>query len=76
MLKTKCVIFTRVSTSKQDLSGLGREDQERCCVEWAANNGVEVESIIHSTMSGKFDESQNSQLGQAIAIPPHPFCGQ
>lgn len=66
MLKTNCVIFTRVSTSKQDASGLGREDQERVCREWAANNGTTIHSVLHSTMSGKFDEQMNSQLGQAI----------
>jgi len=68
MLKTNCVIFTRVSTSKQDRSGLGREDQERACREFCEREGYTVASVIHSTKSGRYDEQMNGELGQAIAL--------
>ena len=68
MLKTQAVIFTRVSTTKQDKSGLGREEQERACREFCERQGLTVASVIHSTKSGRYDEQMNSELGQAIAL--------
>ncbi len=68
MLKTQAVIFTRVSTTKQDKSGLGREDQERACREFCERQGLTVASVIHSTKSGRYDEQMNNELGQAIAL--------
>lgn len=68
MLKTQAVIFTRVSTTKQDKSGLGREEQERACREFCERQGLTVASVIHSTKSGRYDEQMNNELGQAIAL--------
>lgn len=49
----KAYIYTRVSTGRQGRSGLGLDAQKKACLEFAAQNNIEVLDIVVETQSGK-----------------------
>lgn len=54
--KKKCVIYARVSSTKQTSDEAGLSSQERSCREYAARRGLEVAEIFTDVISGRFAE--------------------
>ncbi len=48
----KCLLYCRISDTKQKIEGHGLESQEHRCRAFAANHGMEVEKIFHDDVSG------------------------
>ncbi len=51
---TKCVIYRRVSSSKQASNDSGLDSQERTCRDFARSKGYEVIKVFSDVISGKF----------------------
>lgn len=63
------VIYLRVSTKKQDQSGLGREAQERACLACVEREGLEVLAIkVDSGRSGRLETERLPGLCDALAL--------
>ena len=52
----KCIIYARVSSSKQTTDGSGLSSQERTCREYAARSGYEVSEVFTDVISGRFTD--------------------
>ncbi len=65
-VKTKrCVIYARVSSTKQTSDGSGLSSQERSCREYADRKGYDVKEVFTDVISGRFRErpGMNALLG-------------
>ena len=49
----RCVIYIRVSSTKQTSDGAGLSSQERSCREYAERSGYEVDEVFSDVISGK-----------------------
>jgi DNA invertase Pin-like site-specific DNA recombinase len=66
---TQAVIYLRVSTKKQDLSGLGREAQERACLACIEREGLQVLATkVDSGLSGRLTTERLPGLSEALAL--------
>ena len=52
----KALIYTRISTDRQQREGDGLRSQERTCRDYAAVHGLEVEKVFSDVMSGRIAE--------------------
>jgi site-specific DNA recombinase len=53
-VRKKCVIYCRVSSSKQTSDGAGLSSQERSCREYADRCGYEVDEVFTDIISGQY----------------------
>jgi DNA invertase Pin-like site-specific DNA recombinase len=66
---TCAVIYLRVSTKKQDQSGLGREAQERACVACVEREGLRVVATkVDSGLSGRLETERLPGLCEALTL--------
>jgi DNA invertase Pin-like site-specific DNA recombinase len=61
------IIYTRVSTSKQGVSGLGAAAQEKACRAWAESQGLEVAAVFADQISGSVPACERSGFINAVA---------
>ncbi len=54
--KKKCIIYARVSSSKQTSDGSGLTSQERSCREYAERKNYEVVEVFTDVISGRYAE--------------------
>jgi DNA invertase Pin-like site-specific DNA recombinase len=61
------VAYVRVSTGKQQRSGLGLEAQKAAIARFAAQEGFKIGETFVETQSGKDDDTRRPQLKAALA---------
>ena len=61
-----CVIYIRVSSKKQQASGLSIQAQREQCEEFAIKNGLKIEGIFIETASGSDDDRPKLQEAMAL----------
>lgn len=65
---TQYIAYFRVSTKKQDASGLGIEAQEKTVADFLASKGGELLESIKEVESGTKSDQQRPELARAIAL--------
>jgi DNA invertase Pin-like site-specific DNA recombinase len=65
---TKVVIYRRVSTDKQERSGLGMEAQLDLCTRVASAMGLEIVADFSETISGKVNPCDRPMFSEAVAL--------
>ena len=64
----RAIIYRRVSTGAQGVSGLGLEAQEASCRVWATREGYDVASVQTDVVSGSTAPTERPGLTGALAL--------
>src|SRR3989338_7973692 len=63
----KCLIYCRVSDTKQKTEGSGLESQEHRCRQFAAERGLHVEAVFHDDSSGGGNFSKRPAMTELLS---------